>query len=137
MKKVVLPSFVICLLALVFSSCHCRKKTSSGVSTTVQTEIPKAPSDTLSEEELSKIREQQKQYANEGYSRARVIYNEVDGCGYMIQLGDGSKLEPTNLKEEFKKDKLDVWVKYIEKKGGMSICMAGQMADITDIQLRR
>ena len=129
MKKLFLFSFLIFNFSCLIISCHCKKKT-----TTTSTQ---ATSTTPSDSDIQKIQEQQKSYANGGYSRAMIIYYELDGCGYMIQLGDGTKLEPTNLKDEFKKDKLDVWVKYTPKKGGASICMAGQIVDITDIQLRK
>ena len=92
----------------------------------------------MSAEEIQKTQQQQHDFANQGYLRGRVIYNEVDGCGYMIQMGDGTKLEPSKkLSADFQKNNLDVWVKYTSKKGAVSTCMAGQVVDITDIQLRR
>ncbi|MBI3502536.1 MAG: hypothetical protein HY063_12165 [Bacteroidetes bacterium] len=127
MKKVFLFSFLIFNFSFLIISCHCKKKTSSATT-----------SSAYSEAELEKIREQQKALYEAGYIRARVVYNEVDGCGYMIQLGDGKKLEPSKkLSEEFKKDGLDVWIKYTPKKGTMSTCMAGEVVDLNDIQLRR
>ena len=130
MKKLFLFSFLILNFSFLITSCCCKKKASSTV-------VAQTNSTATSDTDIQKIQEEQKAFANGGYNRGRIIYNEVDGCGYMIQLGDGAKLEPTNLKDEFKKDKLDVWVKYTFKKGGASICMAGQIVDITDIQLRK
>lgn len=72
----------------------------------------------------------------EGYIKATVVNLTLDGCSWMLQLEDGKKLEPVNLKEEFKKDKLNVWIQYQVKKGGMSVCMAGEVITISDIKLR-
>jgi hypothetical protein len=110
-----------------FSSCHCKKSAA--------TDSPSA--EKLTPSQLEAIQEQQKNYLAQGYERARVINYEVDGCTYLIQLGDGKKIEPTNLGSDFKKDKLDVWIKYVPKKGGVSTCMAGQVVEISDIQLRK
>lgn len=76
-------------------------------------------------------------FAAEGYLKATVIYYEVDACKYVLQLEDAKKLEPVNLKEEFKKDQLPVWIKYLPKKNTVSICMAGTIVELTDIQLRK
>lgn len=72
----------------------------------------------------------------EGYTKATIINYAVDGCSWMIQLEDGKKLEPSNLADEFKKENLKVWIQYQVKKGGMSICMAGEMVTITTIEIR-
>lgn len=138
MKKIILFSFLIFPFSFLIVSCHCKKKITSAAATTTSTATTTPTNANMSDEEIKKTQEQQKSFANGGYSRARVIYNNLDGCGYMIQLGDGKKLEPSKpLADEFKKDNLDVWVKYATKKGGMSVCMAGEMADITDIHLRK
>lgn len=83
-------------------------------------------------------------FAAEGYTKAMVVYTELDGCNYLLQLEHDpngadvmKRLEPTNLKEEFKKDQLLVWIKYAPKKGAMSTCMAGPIVEIQDIQLRK
>lgn len=88
--------------------------------------------------------EVKRDFEKEGYTKATVIYYEVDACKYLLQLEPDlngadvlKRLEPTILKEEFKKDQLLVWIKYIPKKGGVSACMAGQMVDLTDIQFRK
>ena len=73
----------------------------------------------------------------EGYTKAEVINYTVDGCSWMLQLEDGKKLEPAGLKPEFQKDKLKVWIKYTIKKGGAGICMAGEMINLTEIELRK
>ncbi len=81
--------------------------------------------------------EVKKDFEKEGYVKATVINYEVDGCSFLIQLEDGKKLDPSGLAADFRKDQLAVWIKYIPKKGGVSVCMAGQMIDVADIQLRK
>ena len=83
------------------------------------------------------VEEKKRDFEQEGYTKATVVNYEIDGCKYILQLEHEKKLEPTNLTADFKKDKLDVWVKYIPKKGGMSVCMVGQVIELTDIQLRK
>ncbi|MFH1005519.1 MAG: hypothetical protein V1781_08540 [Bacteroidota bacterium] len=78
--------------------------------------------------------EQKRDFEKEGYTKATVIFSDIDVCKYVLQLEDGKKLEPTNLLADFKKDKLAVWIKYQEKKNVISICMVGQIVEITDIQ---
>ena len=101
---------------LYLSSCHCKKVASPTQATTT---------------------EQKRDFEAEGYTKATVISYEIDGCTYLLKLSDEKKLEPTNLSADFKKDQLAVWIKYVPKKGGVSICMAGQMVEISDIQIRK
>jgi hypothetical protein len=70
-----------------------------------------------------------------GFAKATIINYTIDGCTFVIQLEDGKKLEPINLQEEFKKDNFKVWIKYQHYKGN-SICMAGEMVNITSIEKR-
>jgi hypothetical protein len=76
-------------------------------------------------------------YVYGDYTKAEVINYAIDGCTWMLQLKDGKKLQPSYLKPEFQKDKLKVWIKYSPKKGGVGICMAGEMVNITEIELRK
>ena len=70
-----------------------------------------------------------------GYTKATVIDSrELDGCTFLLELPDGTKLEPTNLPDAFKKHNLAVKIKYIPNKEVVSICMAGKMITITDIK---
>lgn len=60
-----------------------------------------------------------------------VDYTGLDGCGLVIQLQNGTVLEPVNL-NDFNltpTDGMKVWVKYHEIAGG-SICMVGQIVEI-------
>ncbi len=115
MKKIFFTSLFLILCSWFFSSCHCKKKTTSAKNTTAEVK---------------------RDFEKEGYIKATVIFYEVSGCEYILKLEDEKKLEPSNLSVEFKKDLLLVWIKYIPKKNEVSICMAGQMVELSDIQLR-
>src|ERR1700757_3637349 len=78
-------------------------------------------------------------YAKEGYEKAIVINYNIDGCGFMLELMDKrkSKISPDKLPDEFKKEKMKVWIKYASaKKQPVTTCMAGHFCDIIDIQKR-
>ncbi len=60
----------------------------------------------------------------------------LDGCGYLLTGNDGIKFEPVNLDKSYHADNLKVWVAFVPVKNGMSICMAGQMVEITYISKR-
>ncbi|MFH1320417.1 MAG: hypothetical protein ABII90_07180 [Bacteroidota bacterium] len=76
-------------------------------------------------------------YAKEKYVKATVIdMTGLDGCKFLLKLEDGKKLEPTNLDPAYRKDSLPVWIRYIETKGVMSICMAGKIVKIIGIERR-
>ncbi|MES2799960.1 MAG: hypothetical protein V4638_08085 [Bacteroidota bacterium] len=61
----------------------------------------------------------------------------LDGCGFVIELEDGSRLEPTNLLDydNTPVNGKKVWVKYQTVDGG-SICMVGQIVEITCLEPR-
>jgi len=74
-------------------------------------------------------------YTSEGYVKATVIKYEVESCGYILQLENEKKLMPQNLADEFKKDKLIIWIKYeTPKKPPMTTCMAGTVVKLTDVK---
>ena len=62
----------------------------------------------------------------------------LDGCSWMIELNNGTKLEPTNLNdfsinlEENKK----IWVVYHTAAQMASICMTGEIVTIDCISAR-
>lgn len=70
-----------------------------------------------------------------GFTKATIINSSLDGCTWLMELEDGKKLEPVNLKEDFKKEGLKVWVQY-QHYENYSFCMAGEMVTITAIELR-
>jgi hypothetical protein len=75
-----------------------------------------------------------------GMEKARLQdYTGLDGCGMLIELENGSLLEPTNL-SDFQNDvnitdNQKVWVKYHEISAG-SICMVGKVVVIDELQNR-
>ncbi len=71
-----------------------------------------------------------------GYTKGNIINYSLDGCSWMIEIENNKKLEPVNLKEEFKKEGLKVWVKY-QHYENYSFCMAGEMVNITEIEVRQ
>jgi hypothetical protein len=74
----------------------------------------------------------------QGFLQATVIDNTgLDGCRFMLQLQSGKKLQPTNLEEKYLKDGKKVWVKYVIQKDAMSVCMAGDVVNITVIEERK
>lgn len=79
-----------------------------------------------------------KDYAKEKYIKATVIdMRELDGCGFMLTLESGKKLQPTPaLTEEFSVQDKQVWIKYQIRKGTVGICMSGQIVTVDDIQKR-
>lgn len=64
-------------------------------------------------------------------------YTGLDGCGYVIELSNGDKLEPINLSEfsEFAVDNKRVRLTY-EEVGAASVCMVGKMVNIKCIESR-
>lgn len=78
-------------------------------------------------------------YKKEGYQKARIINEQLDGCGLMIRLEDKAKtiLRPQNLKEDFAIEKLKIWIKFsYPKKEVPNICMRGKEIVIEDIRKR-
>lgn len=76
-------------------------------------------------------------YISRGFVRATVIdLTGLDGCRFLLQLEDGSRLEPENLDPVFAKPGTAVWVKYFFQKNAISICMAGKVVHVTDILKR-
>lgn len=58
----------------------------------------------------------------------------LDGCKFLIELADGSRLQPINLAKEFQVDGLAIQFKASPAEGMMSICMAGPMVRIEEIK---
>lgn len=62
-------------------------------------------------------------------------FSGLDGCGLLIELADGSKLEPAEIVDNFKlKDGQRIAFDYEELSDMMSICMAGRIVRITCIR---
>jgi len=67
------------------------------------------------------------------FTKGTIVKMELDGCTWMIKLEDGKQLEPVNLEDEFKVENLKVKFQY-KHHDGFSICMAGEMVNITVIE---
>lgn len=67
-----------------------------------------------------------------------IDYTGLDGCGMLIELSNGNRIEPINL-YQFNDvniaDNQKVWVNYQSTSGG-SICMAGEIVEITCLENR-
>lgn len=78
--------------------------------------------------------------SNSGMLKGRLHdYTGLDGCGMLIDLDNGTTLEPANL-SNFQDnvnlvDGQKVWVKYHEISTG-SICMVGKVAEIDELENR-
>lgn len=60
----------------------------------------------------------------------------LDGCGWIIQLSDSTKLEPINLDDfaiELKENK-SVFIQYHERNDLGSYCMVGTVVEIESIE---
>jgi hypothetical protein len=77
-----------------------------------------------------------KDFSALGFVKAEVKKYDIDGCGFMIFLEDGNKLNPDKLEDKFKVDGLAIWIKYGVKKNAMSICMAGPNISVVEIAKR-
>lgn len=62
-------------------------------------------------------------------------YTGLDGCGYLIELDNGTRLEPVIVHDSIKfYDGQRVKLSYVERNDMASICMAGIIAEITCIE---
>ncbi len=74
----------------------------------------------------------------DSHSAKLVNMTGLDGCSWMIELGDGTKLEPTNL-NDFNinlQENQKIWVVYHTAAQMASICMHGEIVTI-DCILKR
>jgi hypothetical protein len=120
MKKIIYP------LAFILTLNACSRKPAAVTPPPVKTKPALAVHDTLISPPAP---------AGEEFIPGVVKKYELDGCSYIIELTDGSKLEPINLPEEFRKDSLKVMVKYTEQKEMGSICMVGKIVKIDGIKM--
>ncbi len=121
MKKKLSIISIISIITLMLFNQACQKKISSSAASKNPTEVSQASAVIT----VSPIH----------YTHAMVLLGKTDGCGYILKLDDGSVLEPRGLKEEYKKDSLEVLITYENMKGLRSICMMGPIVNITDLKL--
>ena len=73
---------------------------------------------------------------DQGCTNATIVdATGLDGCGWMIELFDETRLEPTNL-DDFNLtlvDDLPVCIEYVEATDVGSVCMAGTIVEITSL----
>lgn len=65
-----------------------------------------------------------------------VDYSELDGCTYLLELSDGQKLQPVNLREDLQRKGLKLFITY-KNHDGVSTCMAGKMVTITSAEIAK
>ena len=76
-------------------------------------------------------------FVEQGFKKGTIVDKTgLDGCGFMIKLENDKILEPSELDDQFKKEGIQVWVKYSIPKSLNSICMAGQLVKLTAIEKR-
>ena len=64
----------------------------------------------LTSEQASKNMAQEKEMIAQGFTRGTIVHSKAEGdCEYTIKLEDGRYFESTDLKDEFKKDAMQVW----------------------------
>jgi hypothetical protein len=58
-----------------------------------------------------------------------VDFTQLDGCGFLLQLNDSTKLIPLNFPDSLKKNNLRIKIKYhtVNKN---TICMAGKTVEL-------
>ena len=61
-----------------------------------------------------------------------IDFSELDGCKYLLEMEDGTKLEPVNLDEAYMIDGLKLYITF-KYHDGMSVCMAGRMIQINSV----
>ena len=94
-------SIIFSILILVLVSCNCNKKT-------VVAETKKLEN---------------------GFKKAVVYKTNLEPCSYKLQVNE-TFFDPINLKEDFKKDKLKVWVKYSKSR------MKNRCSDLLPINIQ-
>ena len=83
---------------------------------------------------LEKESSNQRDLIKKGYIKVVVIdLTGLDGCSFVLQQSDGSKLEPVGLNEEFKKSGMILYIKYKLIKNRMSICMSGTQVELSEV----
>ena len=78
--------------------------------------------------------------SHSGFEKGKLHdFTGLDGCGMLIDLDNGTTLEPTNLTDFQSEvnivDGQNIWVKYHEIAAG-SICMVGTVVEIEEMENR-
>jgi hypothetical protein len=74
----------------------------------------------------------------EEFSQATVKdMSEIAGCTFLLELENGRMLQPDKLPENFRKNDLPVWIKYVIDKNQNSFCMSGKLIVLSEIEFRQ
>lgn len=115
MKK---PCIIILAISILFCcACKVQKNQANNTSASVRKEA---------------------QFIKDGFDKGMINYHpeNKEACQWFIKLDNGKLLEPLDLPQEFKKDSLKVWLKYMDQKRP-SRCMEAMPVGISDIKLRK
>jgi hypothetical protein len=72
--------------------------------------------------------------SNLNFVTGTITESHLDGCRWLLHLDSGKNLEAAGIPPEFLVDGMRVRIKYVPRKGGMSICMAGEMVTVVAIE---
>ncbi|MDD2344832.1 MAG: hypothetical protein PHY85_01680 [Bacteroidales bacterium] len=74
--------------------------------------------------------------ANTSFVDATVIKRAdlIGSCAWVIELSDGTRLEPRGLQSEFKIDGKKIKIEYEELEGLKSKCMTGKIVKILNVK---
>lgn len=94
----------------------------------------KSTQETKKEMIIATNNEAQKEvFMKEGYTSGIIVHSEEEGdCEWTIKLEDGRHYESMSMKEEFKKNDLKVYFKFIPQRR-MSNCTKASPIEITEI----
>jgi hypothetical protein len=69
-----------------------------------------------------------------GFVKVEVVdMRSLDGCEFVLKLADGTSLEPIAMKDEYKTNGLQLFVKYNLITDQASICMVGSIVELTEV----
>ena len=114
MKATLLITAVLCSL-MSLSSCKSTQEAEKEVITAANNEA------------------QKEVFMKEGYTAGTIIHSKEEGdCEWTIKLEDGRHYESMSMKEEFKKNDLKVYFKFIPQRR-MSNCTKASPIEITEM----
>jgi hypothetical protein len=128
MKIIKFTSLLV--LALISLQCVSSKKS-------VSTKKDSRPEAVLFDPKLSGSDKQAKKMASKGFTKGVIVDKRgLSGCSFLIQASESIIFEPIKLEEKFKKDGLEVYIKF-KKSRKATTCMNGQPIIISEIHLAK
>lgn len=71
--------------------------------------------------------------SKKGFKKASIVDKTgLDGCSFLIQTSDSIMFEPIKMEEKYKKDGLEVYIKF-KRSRKATTCMNGQPIILTEI----